>query len=179
MAGRAKINLEKRAVSILLIAVLFLSGCTGREDHETESAEAQGFSAVKTAVVSGGREYAPSVQTVQSTFYVGGNLTSASGVPFVFWLGQNIDSIPVIQYTGVIQVIAEGEYSQIACGSWPPPEYFDGMRLISIRTSEFSDGIAYVSPPDKEGRFVFFFDVVQRRGNESSLSRNAFIVSNE
>jgi hypothetical protein len=103
---------------------------------------------------------------------------SASGVPFGWWLEHHIEELPVILYTGSLQITVEGRDGQIVGHGRPAPADHDGMKVIGIRSGQFLEGTAEVSLPDELGTYIVFFDVIWRAGGfDFTEYRYTFLVS--
>ena len=102
-------------------------------------------------------------------------LLSASGIPFEFWLADNLDNLPEIQFVPGMQLMVDGEFGRIVTFPQEYPEYFGDYRLIGLLDENFVNGIATVTLPLNSGIYLVCVDVHwSGGGDEFTLLRYAF-----
>jgi hypothetical protein len=166
---------KKIAVCVVLLVIIMMACSTAPSASPPPDAYTVGMVTVR----SNGEEYEPARLMLHgASTDSSGQQIGVSGVPFEWWLEGRIDEIPVIQYTGHLQVTVDGRDGRIIGHGRPAPAYHDGMKIIGLRAAEFAAGTAEVLLPDEPGDYIVFFDVFWSAGGFEFIEvRYIFIVS--
>jgi len=144
-----------------MYAVLLDSGQTPNDEPS--------FKVGSVALIANGIEHEPHIHLEHAAIFTDSGLMSASGIPFLGWLEENLSTMPKIQYTADLKIIVDDQDGRIGSPG-NVPEYYDGMRLIPISAGSFLDGRADVSLPDAPGVYLLLVDVIWSGGGEEFTS---------
>jgi hypothetical protein len=128
----------------------------------------------------GNNEHEPGEHFLHGAMNTGNGLLSASGIPFEFWLLNNLSGLPEIQYTDDMKIIIDGEYGRIITFIQGYPMYYEGYRQIRIPAVNFIDGMATITLPYNSGTYLIYVDVHwSGGGSEFTLLRYVFKIVRE
>ena len=138
--------MRKRIFTLVFILLILLTACSG------------GYEIGSVRLIADDIEYEPYIYFVHGMSRMSSGWVSASGIPFGAWLEDNIRDMQMIPDAENLQVVVDGRYGQIGSQRYTP-ETHDGMLLLEIHPTSFTNGVADVSLPNEAGTYLLFVDV--------------------
>jgi len=89
-----------------------------------------GYEVGRIWLVTDGNEYEPGEHFLHGATNTEHGQLSASGIPFEFWLHNNLDSLPEIQYSTDMQIMIVGEFGRIVTSMQEHHTSLEGYELI-------------------------------------------------
>ncbi|MCL2569094.1 MAG: hypothetical protein FWE12_06660 [Oscillospiraceae bacterium] len=116
---------------VTALILLLLGACTTSDARQVEIGTVR--------LIANGIEHEPYHHFIRGTFISESGHVSGTGIPFDSWLESNASTMLVIQYADDLHIVIDGRDAQIGGEGdgpvpWSSEEYYDGMRLIFIRT---------------------------------------------
>ena len=176
-----------QGVNILYVDIAWHQGrelTTNRYVFQVQGQGSEGFLPHFPVVLyMDGVAHTPLVHVAHSTSYLDdGRLVSASGIPFMAWLGRRL-SYPPIPYSGNLQVVIspqeDGGYTRVTTLVGPYAPYaglLDGMYFLPLAAEAFTQGVAEVVLPPGAGTVLLHVELTRSRGREHSRVRYVFII---
>jgi len=130
-------------------------------------------------LIINGNEYNPGEHFLHGAMDTEHGSLSASGIPFEFWLENNLNYLPKIQYAPDMRIMVEGEYGSIVTFPREHPMYFEGYRQIGVSAENFVDGVGAVTIPfdSDSGTYLVYVDITwSGGGNDFSRMRYVFKI---
>lgn len=115
-------------------------------------------------ILSNGIVYEPGIHLLHGATNDEDTHISATGIPFEFWLHNNMNSLTEISYNNNLHVEVDGEFGQIVTHQHQDPWYHGEFRLIGLTADSFNDGIANIHLPDENGVYLVYVDVTWSGG---------------
>jgi len=138
-------------VAIVVCTLLLLNAC---------ARQPRPFEVGRVTLIANGIEHKPHMHLLHDrSIQPDGTLSPpAQGIPLSWWLEENLSTLSEIPYAANMQISIDGSDGEIGL-YWSDPEPLDGVSLIAIHPSYFSDGKAHISLPDEPGIYLVFIDV--------------------